>query len=60
MDKKTTKQINAIDALAKVRALLAAATYLTANSKEKELMCELMHTAEEVATRVLEGDNHHD
>ena len=55
MDKKNINDIDAIDALVKIRAILVAAGLLTANSDETALMYELLSAAEDVATRVLEG-----
>ena len=55
MDKKTINDIDAIDALVKIRTMLAAAGLLTANSDETALMYELLSAAEDVATRALEG-----
>lgn len=58
MKSRTTsqKEMNAVDALAKIRALLGAAQFLTSGDDEREAMLELLGLAEDVAVRVLEAE----
>ncbi|MBM7342729.1 hypothetical protein OMR58_16215 [Erwinia sp. INIA-01] len=50
----TQREMNAVDALEKIKAILNAALFLTSSRHEKDAQTELIGIAEDVATRVLE------
>lgn len=50
----TQLEISAVDALAKIKAILSAARFLTSDGNERDVQVDLLDIAEEVATRVLE------
>lgn len=50
----TQREINAVDALVKIRAILGAAMVLTTDDQETDAQIELIGIAENVAARALE------
>lgn len=50
----TQREMNAVDALGKIKAILSAAMFLTSDDQEKDVQIELIGIAENVATRALE------
>jgi len=54
---RSIKVLDAINALAKIQALAAAAGYLTSNQREEQLCFELIEMIEEIAQRGVEAEN---
>lgn len=49
----TQREMNAVDALVKIKAILSAAMFLTSDDQERDAQTELIGIAEDVATRAL-------
>jgi hypothetical protein len=54
---RSVKVLDAINALAKIQALAAAAGYLTSGEREEQICFELVDLIEEIARRGAEAEN---